>query len=228
MPRFFASIGQLFASDSAYTDVRRRPALYGLFSISICLLLAACAGIRPETATPTGLPPTSCTEDISLNGRFSMVFSRDGNEEAVHGSFWWRQMGDHTEVRLLSPLGQTLATIDVRPESAVLAQSGRPPRVAADPDQLAATELGWPLPVSGMHSWLRGCAVDATGRAYKASEQSDRVTTQDGWHIQYVSWQTDSSGKLRPRRIDVNRAASPAGDISIRLVIDDWQAASRP
>jgi len=199
-----------------------KSALSGL----LCLLLASCAGIPQQKTIQTEAVPFSCTGDIVLNGRISMHFSRDGNDEAVHGGFLWVETGDRTGITLTSPLGQTIATIDVTPESATLKQSGRPPRTAADPDALAASELGWPLPIAGMQGWLRGCAVAANGQPFVASPQADSVVTREGWRIRYVTWQEEPSARHRPRRIDMERSgnASSVGDITLRLVIDSWQA----
>jgi len=155
-----------------------------------------------------------------------MQFSRDGNDEAVHGSFLWVEAGDRTGITLISPLGQTIATIDITPESATLRQTGRLPRTAADPDALAASELGWPLPIAGLQGWLRGCVVAANGQKFVASPQADSVITREGWRIRYVTWQEESPARFRPRRIDLERSsnASSVGDITLRLVIDSWQA----
>ena len=191
-----------------------------------CVLsgLAGCATIAPEM--PAADVVRQPAESIDLTGRLSVRYQKDGHEEAIHGSFNWSQRGDKTLVTLLSPLGQTLATIDIGPTESRLVQAGLPSRSAADPDALAAIALGWPLPVAGLRDWLQGIATDAAGKrryATPASSSVAAITTSDGWQLRYPSWDKDGTNGDHPRRIDLSRSTAQAGDVAIRIVIDSWQ-----
>lgn len=200
---------------SAIRFCRALLARTGARAAMLCCLLAAGCAVTPEAArAPQAVRPATCEGDIELGGRFSVRYTQDGREEALHGGFAWRQIGERIDVALLSPVGQTMATIEVTPKGAALTEAGKPPRRALDADALAATELGWPLPVAGLKEWLRGCALDASGRRFVASPQDDSVTTHNGWRIRYVSWLESAAGLL-PRRIDLER-----GEVNLRLVID--------
>jgi outer membrane lipoprotein LolB len=194
---------------------------------SLVLLLAGCAGLGPSTDY-TQRPTSTYRDTIDLDGRLSVQYQQNGSNEALHGNFSWSQTPQRTVVTLSSPLGQTLAVIEVTPDMSILKQNGQAPRMAADPDSLTELALGWPLPVAGMRYWLQGIATDANGHRFVASGQSDAsetVHTQDGWQIRYVSWQDDekSPASSHPKRIDLTRKTQQAGDVSIRLVIDNWQ-----
>ncbi|HJW53848.1 MAG TPA: lipoprotein insertase outer membrane protein LolB [Burkholderiaceae bacterium] len=192
-------------------------------------LLTGCASLAPPGITETASAeqahaPRIFHDAIKLDGRLSLQYQRNDNEEAVHGGFTWTQAAGQAQVTLLSPLGQTIAAIEVTPESALLRQANQPPHSAADVDMLVADTLGWPLPISGLRQWLQGFAVDANGRRFVATPSSSAVTTRDGWRIRYVSWESDTpSAPLRPKRIDLERHTAQAGDISIRIVIGTWQ-----
>jgi outer membrane lipoprotein LolB len=149
-------------------------------------------------------------------------YQNNGREEAMHGSFMWSQNPSRTSVTLLSPLGQTIAVIDMTPDGASLTQGGQQVREAADVDALVADTLGWPLPISGLRQWLQGFAIDATGKRFTANSQATEVATRDGWRIRYAAWQDDAV-QTRPKRIDLERSTAQAGDVSIRIVIDNWQ-----
>ncbi len=189
----------------------------------LCALLAGCADMTPlaMTSTRTGEPIAA----IDLGGRLSVRYQRDGNEEALHGSFSWSQSANRTLVTLMSPLGQTLATIAITPNEAILTQAGQPVRRAADPDALAAEALGWPLPVAGLRDWLQGRANDMNEQPVTASPASTTpILTRDGWTLQYGSWDTDGpDGTAHPKRIDLSRHTKAAGNVAIRIVIDNWQ-----
>jgi outer membrane lipoprotein LolB len=194
-------------------------------AVAMLLSVGACASLAPPGATqaPAG-QAARYHETIDLKGRLSLRYERNGKEESIHGSFEWAQTPRHIALALLSPLGQTLAAVEIAPGAATLTQANQPPRSAADADTLIADALGWPLPVSGLRDWLQGFAADASGKHILAAPQAgDAVTTQDGWRLHYVSWESDGAAR-RPKRIDLDRYTAQAGQVSVRIVIDEWQA----
>lgn len=201
-------------------------------AIALPLLLAACASFVPpssqhETQGARPVVPARPFHDaLDLSGRLSVHYQRDNRDEALHGSFVWNQTTSQTTVTLLSPLGQTMAVITVTPTGATLARGGQPARSAADVDALTEQTLGWPLPVAGLRNWLQGFALDHAGKQVVATLQASHIRTLDGWQIQYENWAEEESlpTQLRPKRIDLARYTQQAGDVSIRIVIDTWQA----
>jgi outer membrane lipoprotein LolB len=198
-------------------------------ALSLALLSAGCAGLRPEPPMNAGIQSERVYhQSISLEGRLSLRYQQNGHEQAVHGSFTWTQTPGLIVLHLLSPLGQTIAAIDVKPGMAMLRQSGKEPRVADDVNQLTEQALGWPLPVAGLRNWLQGFATDATGKPFIARPMDDdavnAVTTPDGWRIQYAGWQAPQAGGAYPKRIDLDRVTEQAGEVAIRIVIDKVQA----
>ncbi len=192
------------------------------------ILLAGCAGIAPQSDDVGSEAVQSASvrvyrDAIDLDGRLSVQYQRNGEDESIHGSFTWQQSAQRSTVAILSPLGQILATIDVEPGNATLTQSGHAPRSAPDVDELAAQALGWPLPVSGLRTWLQGFAVDANGKPFAATPADTRVTTGDSWRIQYVTWDESDPAHIHPKRIDLERQTEQAGKVAIRIVIDRWQ-----
>lgn len=197
-------------------------------TVVLPLLLTGCASLVPPAGPGTEAAQSAATrayrDAIDLSGRLSVRYQNGGRDEALHGSFVWAQHPDRTNITLLSPLGQTMAMIDVTPGGATLTQSGQPVRAAANADALAAEALGWPLPIAGLRHWLQGFAVDANGGKFIATPQATDVATRDGWKIRYVDWQNDGpQAQIRPKRIDLARYTEQAGDVSIRIVIDNWQ-----
>jgi outer membrane lipoprotein LolB len=197
-------------------------------TMALLLLAAGCTTIGqrniPTPAAQQAAMTRSYHRDIDISGRLSVRYQQNGQEQAVHGNFNWTQAGERTKLALFSPLGQTLATIEVTPQRSTLIQAGRPPRIAADADALAAEALGWPLPLSGLHDWLQGFARGANGMRIVATPLQDEITTGDGWHLRFVSWQDNGNASAPyPRRIDLARSTAQAGDVALRIVIDQWQ-----
>jgi outer membrane lipoprotein LolB len=198
------------------------------FAAAIPLLLAACASISPSPPISDDAARQAATrpyhQTINLGGRISVQYHGRDKEEFLHGGFVWQQTPAHTAISLLSPLGQTIAVIEVTPRGASLTQGGHTMH-AADVDTLTSDRLGWPLPVAGMREWLQGFAINADGEHFVATPHNDTVITADGWQIRYVAWQHNDAqpGQIRPRRVDLARVTAQAGEVRIRIVIDSWQ-----
>lgn len=192
--------------------------------LGAALLLSGCttSPVVPDNAAHA---MRTQAKTIDVTGRLSMRFERHGAEEASHGSFTWSQAPQHTQVQLLSPLGQIVASIDITQKSATLKQPNRPAEIAKDADILTQQVLGWPLPVTGLRDWLQGFGIDEQGRPFTAHPSSDstRFTTQDGWQVTYTGWEPSTGNQYRPKRIDLSRETQQAGRVAIRLVIDTWQ-----
>lgn len=204
-----------------------------LASILAAVLATGCAGLPPASAPSaidTATAPRRAFHDaIDIGGRLALRYEKDGREQAIDGKFTWTQEGARLLVTLLTPFGQTLATIDVTPQDAVLTQSGQPPRREPDVDLLTASALGWPLPIAGLRTWLQGFATDSAGQAYfataNASGDAAYVKTGDGWLLHYTTWESASadSPAPHPKRIDLQRMTAQAGNVALRIVIDQWQ-----
>jgi outer membrane lipoprotein LolB len=202
-----------------------------LSALALTLLMVGCASFGQRSVPPLAAQQATLARpyhrDIDLSGRISVHYQQNGKEQAIHGNFNWNQSGERVMLALFSPLGQTIAKIEVTPKQATLTQTGQPTRIATDADALATEALGWPLPLSGLHDWLQGFARGSNGLRIVATPQQDDITTSDGWHLHFVSWQDNEKDLvLFPRRIDLARNSdnnNPASEVGIRIVIDQWQ-----
>ncbi len=157
-----------------------------------------------------------------MNGRLSVRYQQAGKEQSVQGKFSWSQTRDNTSIVLFSPLGQTMAKIEIAPDFASLQRAGETAQRASDVDELTTRLLGWPLPVSSLRDWLQGYVRDANGMRLAARSDALQKLGTDGWQARYVSWQGDVAASF-PKRIDLQRASTGNGEIGLRIVIDSWQ-----
>jgi outer membrane lipoprotein LolB len=203
---------------------RRDIRLGSTLIVFMTLLLGACTTLPGSMQVDPSIASASRIYHpaIAMEGRLSVRYQSRGEEESLHGSFTWDQLSEHIVVTLLSPLGQTLARIEITPHSATLLQPGQPPRIAQDVNELTAAALGWPLPVAGLQTWLQGFVETPSGRGLTTVPAENAVIdTPDGWRLHYVSWQ--QNGQAHPRRIDLERETAQAGEVSLRIVVDRWQ-----
>lgn len=195
-------------------SMRRRLSLLALSAAFITL--AGCATTSTNVATVGAY-----RDSIDLDGRLSVNYQKSGNRESMTVNFDWAQRPGRVDVTIANPLGQTVATIEVTPQSATLTQAGRAPVTEADVDTLSQRTLGWPLPVSGLRDWLQGYAVDAQGQRFSASPARNEVVTQDGWRLRFVEWQDPNAAQPAPRVIHATRGAvGDIQDLEIRIVIN--------
>jgi outer membrane lipoprotein LolB len=163
--------------------------------------------------------PPERTPDRVYTGRFSAVATQAGKTESVSGRFSMELRGDRQRIDLATPLGTTVARIEVGPDGASASGPGMEERRGPDADALAEQLLGWRLPVSGLSDWIEG--RPAPGRPARVERDGSRpvLIEQDGWTVRLAET-FEASG--RPRLMVLERAASPfAPGVVLRLVVDD-------
>ncbi|MFZ6735036.1 lipoprotein insertase outer membrane protein LolB [Undibacterium sp. Ji42W] len=199
-----------------------------LASTLFCALLSTgCASLNgPAQAPATATTSTANTistrqyqQKIQISGKISIQYQQADKPQSLPGGFEWEQDAQSIRINLLSPLGQTMARITQTAQGATLEQEGKTPRTASNLDQLLQDTLGWSLPVAGLRDWLQGfVAVD--GKQLSAVKAEDLTLTTQGWKLRYVSWHEQPSF---PKRIDLQRYTEQAGDVSIRIVVNEWK-----
>ena len=179
----------------------------------IVLTLAGCASVALERAArQAALPPVQ--QAFEASGRLS---ARHG-AEALAANFEWRHAGEHDELELVSPLGQTIAVLTG--DGARVRLQAADGRVLTAENWSALTEqgLGWPLPVDGLKYWMQGAArVGAPFTSEAGEDGRAAVLRQDGWTIVYQAYTQTAAAVWRPSRLT---ASYP--EVELRLAIDRW------
>jgi outer membrane lipoprotein LolB len=181
--------------------------LRSLVSCLIPICVAGCATL------PAPLP------ERSYSGRFSATATQGGQRENVSGRFVLQVSGPIQTLDLATPLGSTMARIEIGPDGARATGAQLQETRGPDAEALAEQLLGWRLPVSGLADWLAGRA--APGRPARVEHADGRIAgiEQDDWII--VIEETDAQ-TLRPRRLLLRRAAAAqAPAVDLRLIVDD-------
>lgn len=181
------------------------------------LLLAGCATtpVPVKVTSLQGFPPvTELPAHWQLSGRLSLTQGETG----WHGGVDWTQEAETFRLRVSGPLGQGGFLLSGNERSVQLLDAAQQTYVAPDADTLLTDVTGWILPVSGMRYWVRGipdpamqfeAEVNAEGRLEQLS--------QAGWIIRYTGYHTTGDGRW-PARLALVR-----DDVSVRMVIDQWQ-----
>lgn len=177
------------------------------------LLLAACAGIAPQS---------DHAGSFDVLGRVLV----SGEGRAFSSNLRWRHDAGDDELWLLSPVGQTLAHIVAGATGATLTTPDQQQFHAFSAENLTRRALGWPLPLAGLRYWIHAAPAPErdSGAPVLTRDAGGQVVAleQDGWSIRYAYPQPGAT-TARPRTLDLRR-----GDQRIRLVIDDWRTGGEP
>jgi outer membrane lipoprotein LolB len=186
-----------------------------LLAVCVLALLAGCAG--------TGIRPgADDAERWQLTGKLGIRADRLAESATID----WRQCGEHFDVRLTSPLGQTVARIEGRGEQLSVWMDGREPVLTDAPEQLLQARLGWSIPVRVLRYWVRGEAAPArVAPGHSASEKVAQFTgpqgqpaalAQSGWQVRYPAWH-QREGLSLPARVVVSDV-----HVQTTLLIREW------
>ena len=187
----------------------------GVRATVVAVAFSVLAGCATSSLSP---PP-----DRSYSGRFSattLVATAAGEQrESVSGRFNFEIRGDHRRLELASPLGTTVARIDVEPGSARATGAQMQEVRGTDADALTEQLLGWRLPVTGLTDWIEGRPVP--DRPARVERENGRIVAieQDGWIIRLPE---AFELNARPRRLHLERpGALNAPAVDLRLIVDE-------
>ncbi len=165
-----------------------RPMPYGLYLA--VLLAAGCSSLPPPA--PQTAPAVDVSQSGPWSGRLSLLIDSEP-AQGFHASFELSGNARQGELKLLSPLGATLARALWSPGSALLLR-GETLHAYRDLDTLTAELTGATLPVAELFDWLQG-----------------RPAEVPGWN---VDLEGIADGRLRAHRQE------PAPTATLRLVLD--------
>jgi outer membrane lipoprotein LolB len=174
---------------------------------TLALALAACA------TTPSAPP------ERAYAGRFAATAALGEQRNSVSGLFTIEVRGTRQTIDLASPVGTTVARIEIEPGYARATGPQMQTASGPDADELVERVLGWRLPVTGLPDWIAG--RPAPGRAARTQSDGERISVieQDGWTIRLAEY---SAATDRPRRLVLERPSNgvdPA--VTVRLVVDE-------
>lgn len=176
-----------------------------VLTLLVLAVLAGCAstGIRPGA-------------DDALRWQLAGKMGIKTDRLAESASINWRQCGDVFDVRLLSPLGQTVARIQGRGEHLTVTLDGHDPAVTADPEALLQAQLGWTIPVRALRYWMRGVAAPGANAQLTGPAGQPDGLAQFGWQVRYPVWHQRDAMALPAKVI-----ASDA-HLQATLLIREW------
>ncbi|NKB36218.1 MAG: outer membrane lipoprotein LolB [Gammaproteobacteria bacterium] len=150
-----------------------------------------------------------------LNGRIAI----QKEKESGSASLKWRQQGEGFEIDIIGPFGK--GTVELRgDDSGVSMQDAEGLTLrAADAETLLQKYLGWQVPVSGLHYWIRGLPSPKTTVETMLLDEQSRLSelTQFGWKVTYKRYQTHREQQLPAKMELLNEK------LKVKLVLREWE-----
>lgn len=191
-----------------------------LFAVLIPVLyLAGCATAPVDSGKRAFPGPGIEAYPVwQFKGRVSLI----QGEQGWHASLNWREASGRYRLNLAGPMGQAAMQLDGDRDGVRLRTANGEERSAQDADALVKSATGWQFPVAGIRYWVRGVPAPAAEAAQVSTDEYGRLARlqQSGWDIRYSRFK-HVAGRDWPTRMQL-----VAGDISVRLVIDEWQLSS--
>lgn len=186
--------------------------LFAALATALLLALAGCAA----PGAPPGIPAENGPPNFWA-GRFAATVTEagdDARQERSSGRFTLRADGRRTELELSSPLGQTIAQLQLDGERATLVAADGKTWEAPSAEALTEQVFGWRVPLANLPDWLEGRVAEPIER------DGARVVAgrEHGWSVRI-----EASDAGRPRRLALDwPAVARPGErrLSLRLVVD--------
>ncbi|AOS95515.1 Outer-membrane lipoprotein LolB precursor [Microbulbifer aggregans] len=189
-----------------------------LLGLLMLALLTACASQTQQKPPVAPELPVMQLQQWTIKGKLGV---RSPNDNGSANLTWLQQSQPNYRIHLSGPLGAGATVINGTPAGVSLKRGDEPTTHAANPSQLTALALGWPLPVDEMFYWVRG--LPAPGNA--AGERRDaqgllQSLQQAGWQLNFSGYQNVGAYVL-PTRIKAETRQA-AGPVKVTLVIKEW------
>ena len=169
-------------------------------ALALAAMAAACAVTPPpESALPS---LAGVPASFEMSGRIAL---RQGDRSEIARLRWTHSPGADRWV-IASPLGNEMARIESGPAGATLARGGGESEQAASFSELSERLLGVALDPAVLVGGLHGSGVERAGEWSVTVEETSKAGS------------VDISKRLTARR----------GDVTVRLVVDEYRAPDPP
>jgi outer membrane biogenesis lipoprotein LolB len=177
--------------------------------IFVVFLVSGCASVYSPQDLQSG--------EMVRSGRFSMLIQDAKRpDEFLQGRFYWQDLQRGLTLDLSSPVGVTLARIQVQPSQSILQVPGEDAVVAPTADELFTQVFTEPVPIQAMRDWMQG-RLSQSLQAFQIKRDSEmRVTSFRAaqWFVT-LSRYDDQGPTLMTMTQKTNQRA-----VTLKLIVD--------
>lgn len=174
-----------------------------------CLVLAGCATVQESGVKGP--------DEIERSGRFAFVIKDEQRpDESLQGRFYWLDTQQTLRLDLSSPIGVTLARVNVAPDLAVLFIPGEPAIEARSADELFIKVFAEPIPIRAIRDWIQGRLSASLHATQVQRDSAFRVSSFKAgqWHVELSRYDEQGPNLIAMTQVSGTRT------VSLKLVVD--------
>ena len=134
---------------------------------------------------------------------------------------FWKQFKNSYTIRMIAPFGQGTILIKGN-KNGVHVRTKDGEHYSDSPDDFIASQLGVPLPLEGLRSWLRGLPMKAATMENPRWDDKGHLykIVQDGWNVEMSRYKKVDQHTV-PHTFHLDRDDQP--ELAIKMVIRRWK-----
>jgi outer membrane lipoprotein LolB len=181
-------------------------------------LLSACSAIAPPAEGNSDWTrqrdQLQELESWELRGRVNVRYDNESHTPRIN----WRQQNVEYRIRLWGTFNAGNTLIVGRPGYVSLENDGETVD-ASSPEELILRQMGYELPISQLHYWIKGLPSPDSGFQLSFNELNQLTTIEQAdWTINLSDMRQYGQVSL-PRRVELTRARN---DIRLRFIGLNW------
>ena len=181
-------------------------------------LLSACSAIAPPAKGNSDWThqrdQLQELESWELRGRVNVRYDNESHTPRIN----WRQQNVEYRIRLWGTFNAGNTLIVGRPGYVSLENDGETVD-ASSPEELILRQMGYELPISQLHYWIKGLPSPDSGFQLSFNELNQLTTIEQAdWTINLSDMRQYGQVSL-PRRVELTRARN---DIRLRFIGLNW------
>lgn len=138
-------------------------------------------------------------------------------------NFQWRRSDQNSQLRLTTFLGQTILSLSISPQGAIVETYDDRTLSGANADELIHQLTGLNLPVAALQNWLVGNPIQADHYQFNATHTLAALQTKINdqvWQLDYLHYRDETFGKTLlplPTQLKLQQQ-----DTTLNIVISKW------
>ena len=192
--------------------------------------LVLCAGLALLSACATQTPLTEKTKEQNwennkaelekihswtLQGRIAVQVENQSGSASLQ----WQQDEEEYLIRIIGPFGKGTIELNGNKQGVSLRDANDQLQHARDAETLLKNYLGWYVPISGLHYWIRGLPSPEQSIETMVLDENSRISelSQAGWQVSYGAYMKVDAPYL-PRKLEMRNQG-----LKVKLIVRKWQ-----
>lgn len=150
----------------------------------------------------------------NLSGRIAILLQKDNSSASLS----WQQSEQDYVIRIIGPFGRGTLELEGNREGVTMRDADNQLLHARDPETLLEDYLGWQVPLTGLHFWIRGLPDPNVEIKTLVLDAQSRISelAQADWQISYGRYMQTDELSL-PQKLELQNQ-----QLKVKVFIKQW------